>query len=267
MRSGRAGDAEIGIHPTALVGQEVRLGAGTEVGPFCQLDGRVRIGERCRLGVGVVVGSPPMDRRYQGEDTGVVIGSDNVFCEYVTVNRATGPGTATVIGDGNFVMAYVHIGHNSRVGNGCTLTNGVQLAGHVEVGDGANLGGLVGVHQFCRIGELAMIGACSYVNKDIPPFFLAAGRPCRVRGVNVTGLERAGVSADAVERLKTAFRLLYRSELNLSQALGSIESGLLARAGPGAGLEQLRRLVEFMRSGTRGIELRTGQDTSDDEVR
>ncbi len=203
-----------------------------------------------------------MDHKYQNEATDVRIGAANRFFEYSTVHRASGEGTTTTIGDRNMIMAYVHIAHNCRVGSGCVLTNGAQLAGHVEVGDGANIGGLTGVHQFCRIGTLAMVGACSYVNKDIPPFVLAAGNPCRVRGLNAVGLRRAGLGPAELTTLRHAFRLVYRSGLNLSQALARIESELLI--GDTAGQHHLATFVSFIGSSRRGIELRAGQEREPD---
>lgn len=242
------------IHPTAVVDEGVVLGDGCEVGPFCRFTGRVRVGPDCRFGTGVVIGTEPMDRNFQGEDSGVLIGAGNVFFEYVTVHRATGDGEMTVVGDSNYIMSYVHIAHNCRVGNNCTLTSGVQLGGYTEVGDGANLGGLVGVHQFCRIGSRAMVGAHSYVNRDIPPFMLAAGRPCRVRGVNRVGLQRTGVSDETVAQISAAFRLLYRSGLILNAALKRIEQELDTTC------PEIRLLIEFCGSSVRGIELRTGPE-------
>jgi UDP-N-acetylglucosamine acyltransferase len=200
-----------------------------------------------------------MDTKYGGEDTEVRIGSGNTFFEYSTVQRASGAGNVTVIGDNNFVMAYVHIAHNCRVGSGCVITNGVQLAGHVEVGDHANIGGLAGVHQFCRIGTLAMVGACSYVNKDIPPYMLSAGNPCSVRGLNSVGLRRAGLAESVQSLLRRAYRTIYRGGLNLGQALSTIETELLLSSTPGGGKEELEELVRFIRSSSRGVELRSGR--------
>jgi UDP-N-acetylglucosamine acyltransferase len=240
------------------------LGDGCEVGPFCHFDGRVTAGERNRFAAGVAIGGAPMDTKYEGEDTEVRIGSGNTFFEYTTVHRASGKGNATVIGDDNFVMAYVHIAHNCRVGNGCVITNGVQLGGYVEVGDRANIGGLAGIHQFCRIGTLAMVGAHSYVNKDIPPYMLAAGHPCCVRGLNTVGLRRAGVSDSAQSLLRRAYRIIYRGGLNLSQALSTIEAELPPLGELGHGREQLDELVRFIRSSERGIELRSGRAERDE---
>jgi UDP-N-acetylglucosamine acyltransferase len=247
------------VHPSALIGPLVGFGPGCEVGPFCHFEGRVAVGHRNRFAAGVAIGGAPMDTKYRGEDTEVRIGSGNTFFEYATVHRAAGPGNATVIGDRNFIMAYVHIAHNCRIGSGCVITNGVQLAGHVEVGDGANIGGLAGVHQFCRVGALAMVGACSYVNKDIPPYMLAAGNPCRMRGPNSVGLRRTGIREPVLSLLRRAYRIIYRTGLNLAQALSTIEADLLLQSVPGRGQEQLQELVRFIRSSARGIELRSGR--------
>ena len=256
-----------GVHETALVGPRAVLGKNVEIGPFCRFDGDVKVGDGCRFAAGVVVGSAPVDRDYAGEETGVIIGRRNVFHEYTTVHRSTGKGTATQIGHNNYIMAYVHIAHNCRVGDGCTITNGAQLAGHVEIGDKANIGGLVGIHQYCRVGGLAMVGAHSYVNKDIPPFVVAQGFPCRVRGLNKTGLRRAGVPKEAVGVLNEAFRLIYRAGLNLTQALDRIVEELASSIEHGAGQEQLETLLSFVGSSKRGIELRNsvGEDQEQEE--
>ncbi|MFO7675876.1 MAG: acyl-ACP--UDP-N-acetylglucosamine O-acyltransferase [bacterium] len=253
------------VHPTAVVEPGVELGPRCTVGPFCHLSGRVRLGRDCRLAAGVAIGAEPMDWKYSGEETAVVIGDENAFHEYATVHRATGAGAETVIGSRNRVMAYVHIAHNCRVGDGCVITNACQLGGHVELGDGANLGGMVGVHQCCRIGELAMVGAHSYVNRDIPPFMLAAGRPCRVRGLNRVGLERAGVPAPARAMLKRAWKLMYGSVLGLSTAVAAIERDLLPESVEEGGGDELRRLLEFIGTTGRGIELRAGGATEEEQ--
>lgn len=252
-----------GIDPTAVVGPDVKLGPACSVGPFCRFEGRVQAGADNRFGTGVVIGTEPADRKYADENTGVNIGTGNRFFEYATVHRSTGLGTFTAIGSDNFIMAYVHIAHNCRVGSGCVLTNGVQLGGHVTVEDGANIGGLTGVHQFTRIGQMAMVGACSYVTKDIPPFVLAAGNPCLVRGLNFVGLKRAGTQPEATASLKQAFRLIYRSNLNLTDALRRIETELIPASKPGQGLEHLKRLFDFIRASDRGVELRASAALAD----
>lgn len=243
------------IHPTAVISPEAQLPEDCEIGPYCVIEGRVIIGSRCRLRTGVVIGAPPMDKKYEGESTSVVMGTDNTLFEFVTVHRATGEGEATVIGSQNYIMNYVHIAHNCRIGSDCVLTSGVLLGGYVEVEDGANLGGNTGVHQFCRIGTLAMVGAHSYVNRDIPPFMLASGNPCRVFGLNLTGLRRAGFTREKISVLKEAFRLLYRSDLPLNAALSQIESALL----PGPAENEIRQLIQFCAQSRRGIERHTGR--------
>ena len=253
------------VHPSAVIGPDVEVGPGCEVGPFCSLSGRVRLGRSCRLAAGVVIGAEPMDRHYEGEETEVTVGERNVFHEYASVHRATGRGNRTVIGSGNRVMAYVHIAHNCRVGDNCVITNACQLGGHVEIGDGANLGGLVGVHQHCRVGTLAMVGAWTYVNRDIPPYLLAEGRPCRVRGLNSVGLDRAGVAPGAQAVLKKAYRLIYRSSLGLSAAVAVIERDLLSEAAERGGEELLRCLLVFIGTSGRGVELRAREEETEEK--
>ncbi|MFO7639604.1 MAG: acyl-ACP--UDP-N-acetylglucosamine O-acyltransferase [bacterium] len=248
------------VHPTAVVEPEVEIGVGCDIGPFCFLTGRTRLGRGCRLAAGVAIGAEPMDREYAGEATEVVVGARSLFHEYATVHRATGDGARTVIGERNRVMAYVHVAHNCRVGNDCVIANGCQLGGYVELGDGANLGGLAGVHQHCRVGELAMVGACSYVNRDIPPYVVAQGRPCRVRGLNHIGLVRAGIPVGARAVLKKAYRLIYRSNLGLSAAVAVIEQDLLSEAAVVGGRDLLDRLLVFVETSGRGIELRSREE-------
>uniref|UniRef100_A0A7V3UZY0 Acyl-ACP--UDP-N-acetylglucosamine O-acyltransferase n=1 Tax=candidate division WOR-3 bacterium TaxID=2052148 RepID=A0A7V3UZY0_UNCW3 len=243
------------IHPTAIISPEAQVADTCEIGPFCIIAGNVSLGPNCRLKTGVIIGTEPMDKKYQGENTAVDVGADNIFFEYVTVHRATGEGESTIIGDRNYIMSYVHIAHNCRLGSDCVLTCGVLLGGHCEVGDGANIGGATGVHQHCRLGTLSMIGAHSYVNLDIPPFVLASGNPCRVFGLNLVGLKRAGFSEEKIGILKEAWRLLYRARLPLNLALRRIESELL----PGPAETEIRQLLDFCGSSRRGVELRTVQ--------
>ncbi|MEO0025391.1 MAG: acyl-ACP--UDP-N-acetylglucosamine O-acyltransferase [candidate division WOR-3 bacterium] len=244
------------IHPTAIISPQAQLAPDCEIGPFCVLEGRVTVGARTRLKTGVVIGAEPMDRKYQGEATAVTIGTDNIIFEYATVHRATGPDNATTIGDRNFIMSYVHIAHNCRIGSDCVLTSGVLLGGYAQVEDGANIGGRTGVHQFCRIGRLAMVGAHSYVNQDIPPFMLAAGNPCRILGINRTGLERAGFSPEKIELIRDAFRLLFRSGLLPDTAFARIEAELLS----GPAETEIRHLLEFCRNSKRGILLKSSPE-------
>jgi len=232
--------SELLIHETAVVDQTAEIGVGVEIGPYCVIGPNVRIGDgsrlashvtlqpyttvgkNCRIHTGVVLGGPPQDTKFHGETSYAVIGDNNVIREYVTIHRATGEGCATRVGDDNMLMAYCHIGHNAQVGSGILMANYVGISGHVMIEDKVVFGGIVGVHQFVRIGRLAMVGGYSKVVQDAPPFSMVDGRPARVHDLNVVGLRRNGVSAKIRADLRRAFKLLYRSNLNLSQAVEAV---------------------------------------------
>lgn len=226
------------VHPTAVVSSEARLSPGVEVGPYAVVgplaeigqgtrihahavvEGRVKIGARCQLYPGACIGFEPQDKRFDPRTpSSVVIGDDNIFREYVTVHRAVTPGGATTIGHRGFFMAQSHVGHDCRVGNDVTLANSAALGGHAVVEDGAVIGGLVGVHQHCRVGRLAMIGASTKVHVDVPPFAMADGRPLRLYGVNVVGLKRAGFDRAAVQRVRRAMKTLLQAGLGVKHAV------------------------------------------------
>lgn len=225
------------IHPTAVVDPTAELAEDVSVGPFCvvgahavlgrrtRLESHVAIephttlGEDCHVRQGAVLGGPPQDHKYKGERSYVIIGDRNIIRECVTIHRATGEGEATRIGDDNMIMAYCHIGHNSELGNGIMMANQVGISGHCVVEDRVVFGGIVGIHQFVRIGKFAMIGGMSKVVTDVPPFMMVDGRPTEVIGLNVLGLRRAGIPPNVRVGLKQGFRLLYRSNLNLSQGI------------------------------------------------
>jgi UDP-N-acetylglucosamine acyltransferase len=225
------------IHPTAVVDPAAQLGEDVTVGPFCVIGPNVRIGrgtvldshvvveghttlgEDCRVFQAASLGGPPQDHKYRGERSYVVLGDRNVIREYVTIHRATGEGEATRLGDDNMIMAYCHIGHNSLLGNGIIMANQVGISGHCLVEDRVVFGGITGIHQFVRIGKFAMVGGMSKQVTDVPPFMMADGRPSEVVGLNVLGLRRAGIPPKVRAGLKQAFRILYRSNLNLSQGI------------------------------------------------
>ena len=253
-----------GIHPTALVAAGARLGAGVSVGPFSivcagaeigegcaigsqvRIEGCVRLGPRCRIFQGAVLGSPPQDLKYHGESTELLIGAGTVIREYATLNPGTGTGSATRVGEGCLLMAYVHVAHNCTIGDGVILANSVNLAGHVSVEDFASVGGVTPVHQFVRIGAHAFVGGGSRVPQDIPPFMRGAGNPLSIAGPNSVGLQRRGFSAASIQTLHRAHRVLYRSGLNTSQALAQLELEL-------ADSPEVRQLVAFIRASARGI--------------
>jgi UDP-N-acetylglucosamine acyltransferase len=232
------------IHPTALVDSDATLGANVEIGPFSIVGPQVTIGEKTivqshvviegevtiatgnLIGHGAVIGAPPQDISFSPERrTKVEIGNDNIIREYCTIHRGAAEGSATKIGDKNFLMAGAHIGHNCLIGNNVVIANNCLLAGYVRVDDGAFLGGGSTFHQFMHIGRLVMVQGSSAFGKDLPPFVIAAERNC-VFGLNVVGLRRAGFSAKDREQIKSAFKLVYLSGLNISQVLekGAIKS-------------------------------------------
>ncbi|HEY4282263.1 MAG TPA: acyl-ACP--UDP-N-acetylglucosamine O-acyltransferase [Chthoniobacterales bacterium] len=239
--------SNVHVHATAVVNPDATIGSGVEIGPYCVvgsdvvigpdtkvqthvvLEGTVRLGARNVIGHGAVIGGPPQDLAFDPtRKTGVEIGDDNVIREYCTIHRGTAEGTVTRIGNKNFLMAGTHLGHNCTIGNNVIIANNCLLAGYVTVDDGAFLGGGSTFHQFTRLGRLVMVQGMSGLGKDLPPFVLAAEKNC-VYGLNVIGLRRAGISASDRDQIKAAFRLIYTSGMNLSQAL---EKGASMDLGP-----------------------------------
>jgi UDP-N-acetylglucosamine acyltransferase len=256
--------SDVQIHPTAIVDAGVEIGAGTIIGPYCIVEhdvtlgsdcwlqhhvtvcGPTRAGERNRFHSYCSIGQRTQDLKYGGEPTYLEIGNDNTFREFVTVNRSTTSEGKTRIGDrGNF-LAYSHIGHDCTVGNEVVFSNNGTLAGHVQVDDNAVMGGLTAVHQFCRIGRFAITGGCSKIVQDVPPFMIADGNPAKVRGINLIGMERKGVSSETVKLIKEAFRIIYRSKYNTRQALEAIRNELPAT-------DEINLIVDFVENSERGI--------------
>jgi UDP-N-acetylglucosamine acyltransferase len=251
------------ISPTAIVSPKARIGANVYIGPFSIIEDEVEIGDGTRLDshvviknyttlgrdnhlhTGVLLGTDPEDKHFTGERSYIKIGDRNILREYSTASRGTPPGSTTTIGDDNYIMIGTHVAHNCQLGSGIVVCNYCSLAGYVEVGDGAFLSGGVVVHQFSKIGRLAMIGGNTRVNLDVPPFVLASEFNVAVHGLNLVGLRRAGIGRDAIRQLKQAYRLLYRSQLSQEEALARIEKEV-----PG---EEARQLVAFVRGSQRGI--------------
>jgi len=216
--------ADVRVGPYSVIGRHVKISAGTVLESHVVVDEWTAIGEKCHIGPGASLGGPPQDHKYQGERSFLIIGNRNEIREFVTIHRATGEENATRIGDDNMIMAYVHIGHNCEIGNSVSMANQVGISGHVVVEDRVVFGGMVGIHQYVRVGKLAMVGGMSKIVQDVPPFMMVDGRPTDVVGLNVLGLRRAGVGASARAGLKQAYRLLYRSDMNLSQAIEAVEN-------------------------------------------
>lgn len=252
------------IHPTAIVHPGARLGADCDIGPYCVIGEHVTLGEGCKLHSHVVmdghttvgkaneffpfasIGLKTQDLKWQGGVTRTVIGNHNTFREYVTIHSATRDGDATVVGSHNNFLAYSHVAHDGRIGNHVIMSNVATLAGHVTVEDGAVIGGLAAIHQFCRIGRLAMVGGCARVPQDIPPFMLAEGSPAAPRTINKVGCERNGVTAEALAALRSAYKLIFREGLTTANALSRIEAELPP-------LPEIQHLVQFIRGSERGI--------------
>lgn len=254
------------IHPTAIIDPAAEIDESAEIGPYVIIEGPVRIGPRTRvlahahisgrtrigadneIHMGAVIGHVPQHLAYKGgHESGVRIGDRNVIREYVTIHRAYHSGHDTVLGDGNFLMATAHVAHDVRLGNAVIVANGALLAGHVHVEDNANISGNVAVHQFVRIGRLAMIGGNARVSKDVPPFMLIEGNS-EVHGLNTVGLRRAGFDLPTRDKVKRAYRVLYRSGLNVPQALQRLEEDAeLSSAAP------VRQMIDFIRGSVRGI--------------
>ncbi len=215
------------VGPYAVIGEHVTVGPGTDIGAHVVIDGHTTIGADNRIFPGAAIGLESQDLKYDGSMSRVVIGNDNLIREYVTINRATNAGAATIVGDHNLFMAYSHVAHNCVVEDNVIIANSVALAGHVYIESGARISGIVGIHQFVRVGRLAMIGGLSRIIRDVPPFTLVNGNPATVRGLNQVGLQRAGLTEDrggqSYRELKQAYRLIYRSRELTSDALAKLE--------------------------------------------
>ncbi len=252
------------IHPTAVIDSGAEIGADCEIGPYSVIGAGVVLGEGSwlqhhvsltgpsRFGKGnrfhafCSIGGRTQDLTYAAEPTHLDVGDGNTFREFVTVNRGTAPGAYTRIGSrGNF-LAYCHIAHDCTVGDDVIFSNNGTLAGHVTVEDHVVLGGFTAVHQFCRLGRHSMTGGCSKIVQDVPPYMIADGNPARIRGINKTGLERHGFSSEAARALKEAYRLLYRSDLNVAQAVEQMSEQL-------PDIAEIGHLTGFVTKSERGI--------------
>jgi UDP-N-acetylglucosamine acyltransferase len=225
-----------GIHPSAIISPDAQIGTDVEIGAFAIVGGGCAIGDGCtiapratlernvvlgrnvKVGSGTILGGDPQDLKFQGEETTVEIGEGTTIREYSTINRGTTQSFKTTIGKNCFIMSYVHLAHDCHVGDGVILTNSVQLAGHVSVGDKAIIAGMSAAHQFVKIGKYAFVGGCSRISQDVPPFVKAVGNPIKLYGLNSVGLQRNNFPDEVVRELKRAYRLFFRSELNVSQA-------------------------------------------------
>jgi UDP-N-acetylglucosamine acyltransferase len=253
------------IHPTAVISPRAELAEGVQVGPYCVIHDQVKIGrdtvlashvvihghteigERNQISPFVSIGSPTQDIGYRGEDTAVKIGDDNIFREFVTVNRATNKqDRVTIIGSDNYLMAYAHVAHDCVLGNKIIMSNVATLGGHVSVGDYAILGGLAAVHQFVRIGAYAFLGGKTGVDRDAPPFMIVAGPRAKLYGINRRGLQRLGFSQEKLDGLKKAYSIIWRENTLFNEGVKKARQELQP-------FPELDMLLDFLESSKRGV--------------
>ena len=238
---------DVTVGPYCVIGAGVSLASGVKIASHCVVEGNTSIGKGCEIFAGAVVGSIPQDRKYKKEEkTYLQIGKNNIIREYVMMNPGTGDGGKTVIGDNNLFMAYSHVAHDCIVGNDCTLANVGTLAGHVTLEDNVVIGGLTAIHQFVRLGKFSIVGGCSKVVQDIPPFSTCDGHPARVYGLNLVGLKRAGFKSEALRELKKAFKILFFSELIKATAVTEIKEQISLSP-------EIKHLLDFVQTSQRGL--------------
>ena len=252
------------IHPTAIVSPDAIIGENVEIGPFAIIGEGCTIGDGCviapratlernvilganvKVGAGTILGGDPQDLKFRGEQTTVEIGEGTVIREYSTINRGTTQSFRTTVGSNCFIMSYVHLAHDCHIGDGVILTNSVQLAGHVSVGDKAIIAGQSAAHQFVKVGQYAFVGGCSRISQDVPPYVKAVGNPIKLYGLNSVGLQRNNFPEDVVRELKRAYRIFFRSELNMTQAKARAAADLKP-------LPEVQALIRFVEESGRGV--------------
>ncbi len=247
------------VHSTAIVHQNAVIGENVEIGPFSVISDNVQLADNVKIHAhvviepytnvgaqteifpGAILGGVPQDRKFKSEISYLKIGENNIIRECVTLHRAAGEGNETIIGDNNLIMAYSHVGHNCRIGSYITMANMVGISGHATIEDRVTIGGFVGIHQFVRIGNYSMLGGYSKVVQDVPPYMTADGRPAKILDLNTIGLRRSGVPPSTRLDLKQAYKLLFRSDMNVTQALEVIEREIPSSV-------ELDNLISFMRN-------------------
>ncbi len=252
------------IHPTAIVDPSSDIGKNVEIGPYTiihnntkignntKIDSHVNIkpfsylGANCQIFTGANIGEIPQDLKFSGENTELYIDDNTIIREYCTVNRGTSASKKTVIGKNCLLMAYVHIAHDCIIGNNSILANGVQLGGHVEIGNNVIIGGMTPVHQFCKIGDNAFIGGGLRIVQDVPPYIIAMGAPLKYSGINSVGLRRNKMSLNKRTNIKNAYRLIFKSNLNIAQALESIKKDFKSTI-------EIKKIIDFINNSNRGL--------------
>jgi len=242
--------AEIGkdvtIGPLTVIQGDVVIGDGCQIGSHVLIHAGSRVGKKCRVFKGAVIGTDPQDLKYAGEKTTLEIGDETTIREFCTLNRGSSHRLKTIIGSKTLLMAYVHIAHDCLIGSHVILANAVNMAGHVIIEDYASVGGMTPIHQFVRIGKHSFIGGGLRVPKDVPPYILAAGEPLNYAGLNRVGLTRRGFSTETLAQLKRAYKLIYKSSLNTTQAINEIRDTMEL-------IPEIKDIIDFIETSERGI--------------
>jgi UDP-N-acetylglucosamine acyltransferase len=239
--------SDVTVGPFSIIGPHVQIGPGTVVGPHAVINGPTVIGADNRIFQFASIGDAPQDKKYNGEPTRLEIGDRNVFRESCTINRGTTHDKGvTRIGSDNLFMAYSHVAHDCQVGSKTVFANCASLAGHVEIGDWVTLGGLTAVHQFCKVGAHAFLAGGTIVQRDVPPYVMVAGNPAIPHAVNSEGLKRRGFTEEQIRSIREAYRILYRSDLKLAEAMEKLRA-------MGATQPEVKMFADFVAASTRSI--------------
>lgn len=239
-----AEDIEVG--PYSVIGDNVAIDSGTKIHSHCLVEGNTTIGKNCQIFKGAAVGGIPQDLKYKGEKSYLEIGDGNIIREFCTLNMGSLEGSKTVIGNDNLFMAYCHVAHDCLIGNNCIIANSAAIAGHVTIEDRAVIGGIVAIHQFVRVGKLSIIGGCSKVVQDIPPYSTCDGHPAEVYGLNLVGLRRQNISRESIKALDHVFGILFNKGLSMKHALEELSKEAITTA-------EVTYLVDFIKKTERGI--------------
>ncbi len=252
------------IHPTAIISKKAKIGSSVEIGPYsiigdgvviednCKIhahvvvDGNTSVGKNCQIFKGAAIGGIPQDLKYKGEKAFLEIGEGNIIREFCTLNIGSTEGSKTIIGQGNLFMAYCHVAHDCLIGNNCIIANSAAIAGHVIIEDRAVIGGIVAIHQFVRVGKLSIIGGCSKVVQDIPPYSTCDGHPAEVYGLNLVGLRRQNIPRESIKTLDHAFGILFNKGLSIKHALEELSQETNITA-------EITYLIDFIKKTERGI--------------
>ena len=237
---------DVHVGPFAIIEKDVTIGDGTWINAHAHIKSFTTIGNNCKIFNGTVLGEIPQDLKFEGEKSELIIGNSTTIREFCTLNRGTKDKGKTIVGSNCLIMAYVHIAHDCFVNNHSILSNGVQLGGHVDIGEHVTIGGMTPVHQFCQIGDHSFIGGGLRIVQDVPPFILAMGEPLKFSGLNTVGLRRKNFPTETLSLIKKAYRYIYQSDLNRTQAVSQIKMEY-------NGVSEIDCILNFIKNSTRGL--------------